>query len=847
MPGTKYSFEVRPTLPPNLSRLDELANNLIYSWDRKVRSLFYSIDPALWERCAHNPKVFLRRVAQPRLDKLAADQTFLHHFSEVLAAYDKYLASNGAQLAGENLDIQHDRIAYFCMEYGLHESLSLYSGGLGILAGDHCKAASDLGLPLLAVGLMYRLGYFTQTIDSNGQQEAHYQPAVLENLPIHPAKDAAGQEVVVHVSIANRSVAARVWQVDVGHVRLYLLDTDLPENGSQDRAITYQLYGGDAGTRITQEIVLGIGGVRALRALGISPSAWHINEGHAAFLILERCREHVAGGLDFEAALELTAASTVFTTHTPVPAGHDVFPRDLVTLHFNKFAADMGITIERLLELGRSNLHDDGLNMTAMALRCSRRHNAVSRVHRHVAASMEGYIWPQIPAEDSPMDYVSNGVHVPTFIAREWVALLDANYPNWRNHMREPTFWARTVEDIPDHRFWSLRQSLKSEMLRDVGELLQRQYIRNNAGRVRVDSMLRVLSATNTDVLVLGFARRFVTYKRALLLFRDPQRLARLLDNPERPVIILFSGKAHPLDRPAQDMVKELYAFTQYPDFVNKVFFLEGHDIALERKLVTGVDVWLNTPEYPLEASGTSGQKAAINGVINLSILDGWWADGYDGSNGWAISPHDPSLDADYRNRIEAEELLDTLEHKVIPLYYDHIQKGYSDKWVQLSKHSMKTVLPRFNAHRMVHEYLRRFYIPAIRHGRALNAEQAQPARTLAIWKGKIRTHWPQVSLRWKNPPPAQAMAGTTASLSVLCTLDGLSATDVTLECLVYAHDGALISAYPFTPGETHGHETEFQLDLAPPGNGLLEFSVRMFPIHTLLAHRFEMGCMLWL
>ncbi len=847
MPGTRYSFEVRPTLPANLSRLDELANNLIYSWDRRIRGLFYFIDPALWDRSEHNPKVFLRRVAQERLDRLAADRAFLQQYAEVLAAYDKYQATNGALLAGEDLDLQHDCVAYFCMEYGLHESLRLYSGGLGILAGDHCKAASDIGLPFVAVGLMYRLGYFTQTIDGNGEQEVHYQPADLEDLPIRPAKDSAGHEVVVQVSIANRSVVARVWQLDVGHVHLYLLDTDLPENSSQDRAITYQLYGGDADTRIAQEIVLGIGGVRALRALGISPSVWHMNEGHAAFLALERCRERVAEGMDFETALELTAAGKVFTTHTPVQAGHDVFSRETMTLHFEKFAAEMGITLERLLDLGRTNAHENGFNMTALALRCSRRHNAVSRIHRQVASRMEGYIWPQIAPEESPLDYVSNGIHVPTFMAREWVLLLDTKYPNWRSHMPEPGFWSKTVADIPDHRFWSLRQSLKSEMLRGVGELLLRQYQRNNAGRVHTDNMLQAIDRASNDVLILGFARRFATYKRALLLFRDPQRLARLLNDPKRPVVILFSGKAHPNDRPAQQMIKDLYAFTQQPEFENKVFFLEGHDMALERKLVTGVDIWLNTPEYPLEASGTSGQKAAINGVINLSVLDGWWADGYDGSNGWAIAPHDISLDAEYRDRIEAEELLDLLEREVIPQYYDRGQKGYSEKWVLLSKRSMQTVLPRFNAYRMVFEYLRRFYIPAIHHSRALATDNAGPARALAAWKGRVRAHWPHVSLRWLAHPPEQARAGETTHLAVIAELGGLDPMDVCLECLVYAHDGALISAYPFSAAGTQGHETLFRLDLAPPSNGLLQLSVRMFPTHALLAHRFEMGCMLWL
>ncbi|MGE5626093.1 MAG: alpha-glucan family phosphorylase [Bacillota bacterium] len=847
MPGTRYTLEVHATLPPALSRLTELAGNLIYSWDRQIRGLFYFIDPDLWASCEHNPKVFLRRVSQQRLDQLAVDPAFLHQYADVLTAYERYLAQSNETLAAEGLDIDHGQVAYFCMEYGLHESLRLYSGGLGVLAGDYCKAASDLSLPFVAVGLMYHLGYFTQTIDADGEQQAHYQPADLEDLPVEPALDAAGTEIRVHITVANRDVAARVWKVAVGHVQLLLLDTDVPENTSQDRSITYQLYGGDDSMRIAQEIVLGIGGVRALRALGFSPSVWHINEGHAAFLILERCREHAVRGLDWQTSIELVAAETVFTTHTPVPAGHDVFSRELMLLHFERFAEELGVSFDRLFKLGASPQNHDSFNMTALALRGSRRHNGVSRVHHKVAARMEGYVWPQVPPEENPIEYVNNGVHVPTFLARRWVALLDEEHPEWRRRLTDLSYWPDVLRGLSDRRFWDLRQALKCDTLRDIRSFIQRQYQRNNVGRLRTETMLRALDDSQANTLLIGFARRFATYKRALLLFQDAARLAKLLNDPERPVIVLFSGKAHPQDRPAQEIIKELNRYTQDPEFAGKVFFIEGHDIALERKLVTGVDLWLNTPAYPQEASGTSGQKAAVNGVINLSVLDGWWDEGYDGSNGWAIPPHDPSMEAEHRNHIEAEELLDILQREVVPLYYRRGTDGLPSDWIRMSKHSMESILPRYNSQRMVMEYLRRFYIPAFHQGRDLAKDDALEARELAAWKGRVRERWPHVNMHWLNAPPTRMRAGERLSLVVAAELDGLEPVEICVECRLENSDSRSTTTLAFEYSGKEGNTALFKLEIVPPANGLIHLTVRAYPVHPLLAHRFEMGCMLWL
>ena len=848
MPVIRHALEVRPTLPPPLARLEDLAGNLVYSWDRRVRGLFHFIEPELWARSEHNPTVFLRRVSQQRLDELAADNSFLERYRAVLDRFDHYLARQSQVLKDAGIPADEDLVAYFCMEYGLHESLQLYSGGLGVLAGDYCKAASDLSLPFVAVGLMYRLGYFTQTIDANGEQQVHHLPVKLKDLPVRIALDAQGKEIRITVHVAGRPVKVRVWHVPVGNVRLLLLDTDLAENSEDDRAITYQLYGGNKDIRIAQEIVLGIGGVRALRALGVDPSVWHMNEGHAAFLGLERCRERVAQGMGFDTAAELVAAATVFTTHTPVPAGHDVFSKDLMHSHLEWAAKDLKISFERLMQLGASPTGGEGgFNMTALALRLSRRHNGVSRVHRRVAAEMEGYIWPQVPPQDNPMDYVNNGVHVPTFMAREWIKLLDDEHPEWRNRMTDVEFWPGTLAKVSDERFWEIRRVLKREMLQGIRENLQRQYRRNHAGRGRLEQMLQALGDEQVDTLVLGFARRFATYKRALLLFHDPQRLLRLLQDRARPLVLLFAGKAHPQDKPAQHIIKELNRYAQLPEYAGKIFFIEGHDIAVERHLVSGVDLWLNTPFYPLEASGTSGQKAAINGVLNLSVMDGWWEEGYDGRNGWAIPAHDPALDADYRSRVESEELLDILERDVLPLYYRRDSAGLPRAWIAMARHSMASILPRYTSERMVLDYLRRFYLPARSQGTALNGHDGGAARDLAGWKERVRKSWPQVTAKWATPPPAQVNTGESLHLAFSARLAGLDPTDLRAEAVLENTETCKRDLVAFKATGKQDGNVRFELELVPPCNGLLDLSVRLYPCNPALAHPFEMGCMLWL
>jgi starch phosphorylase len=851
MTATRYTLEVHPQIPARIHRLRELANDLLYSWDRQVRGLFYRLDPELWESCGHNPKVFLRRVAQQRLERAAENRIFMQDYNRVLSAYDTYLQGPGKNSAEEYLDPKEDLVAYFCAEFGFHESVQLYSGGLGILAGDHCKAASDLGIPFVAVGMLYRQGFFTQSIDGQGKQNAHYHPTDFADLPIAPATDAQGGEIHVELALPNRQVRLKVWKAKAGHIDLYLLDSDLTENSEADRRISHQLYGGDTQTRIEQEMALGIGGVRALRAIGLQPTVWHINEGHAAFMILECCRELTAGGLDFDSALEATAANVVFTTHTPVPAGHDTFDHDLMRTYFAAFVKELGINIDTFLSLGSTPSAQGGFNQTSLAFRGSRFRNGVSRIHGGVAARMAGYVWPQIPREDNPIGYVTNGVHVPTFLAREWANLFDMRFGGgWGNELLNEDYWRR-IDEIPDHSFWSLRQSLKAEMLSNVRRRLGVQLRRNGCSEALVERLSANLSPQRTDILTIGFARRFATYKRATLIFSDPIRLARLLNDSDRPILIIFAGKAHPHDLPAQELIRSIHEISRQPQFEGKIILLEGYDQALARNLVSGVDVWLNTPEFPMEASGTSGQKAGINGVINLSVLDGWWGEGFNGENGWAITPHGGGRERTTRDHEEAQELLDILENQVVPLYYTRNGQGHSEAWVKKAKLSMISVLPRFNAQRMVMNYVRDYYSPARKNRLVMSGNGYARAREIAQWRKKLDRHWPKVRLRRLDDATQTIAAGAALRIRVAAFLDGLSTEDVLIECLVGTENenGEFEShdAYVFTVGEQKDQgEVEFNLDLAPRLPGLQQYCIRMFPFHPALSHRFETGCMLW-
>ena len=835
-----------------MKRLEELANDLFYSWDRQVRRLFTRLDRDVWGSCGHNPKKFLRRISQQRLETAADDRVFMEDFQRVLSAYDTYQQQGMHKGLEEHISPDNDLIAYFCAEFGFHESLPIYSGGLGILAGDHCKAASDLCIPFVGVGILYRQGYFNQTIDEHGNQISHYTPSDFHQLPVTQCVDKEGKPLLINIDFPDRKVFLHVWEARAGHIKLYLLDSDLEENQEHDRIITHQLYGGDKTTRIQQELVLGIGGVRALRALGIEPTVWHINEGHSAFQILERCRECVQQGLDFSQALEVTAAGTVYTTHTPVAAGHDIFDHGLISSYFRDYINELGIDMQRFLALGASPSNHGGFNQTAFALRGSRFHNGVSRIHGGVASKMESYIWPEVPPEENPISYVTNGVHLQTFLARDWSNLYDMRFGRaWRDELLNHDYWEQ-IEEIPDHSYWSLRQSLKTELFENVLQRALLQYRRNGCSEALMEKLTRNLAPGKSDILTVGFARRFATYKRAALLFSDPERLSRLLSDPERPMLLIFAGKAHPSDLPGQQLIRTIHEFSLRPEFIGHILLLEGYDLALGRKLVSGVDVWLNTPEYPLEASGTSGQKAGMNGVINLSVLDGWWAEGYNGENGWAIAPHEPHFEADYRNHEEANELLNLLENKVIPSYYDRNSQGYSESWVKMSKASMKSCIPNFNAQRMVKDYIINCYGPASRQHKRLLENDFNGARELADWKARVNKSWPSVKLQRTGKSTDSLMSGENLKLEISASLGELSATDVVVECIVGTeseHEKFIVHETIQLKSTGTGKDGMilFELNLEPPLAGLQFYKLRVYPSHPLLSHRFETGHIIWL
>ncbi|MDR9425380.1 MAG: alpha-glucan family phosphorylase [Marinobacter sp.] len=846
--ATQFRLEARPHIPEGIARLESLANDLFYSWDSGVRSLYARIDSQLWQKVEHNPKLFLRRVSQAHLDDAAENQAFLAEYRRVLANYDAYVQSGPGHEVLEVMNPDTTLVAYFCAEFGFHESFPIYSGGLGILAGDHCKAASDLSLPFVAVGLLYQQGYFIQTIDAVGHQVARYQSHSSDELPITPVEN-DGEQLMVSVPFRGRDVYARIWQAQVGHMRLYLLDADTPDNSNEDRRLTLQLYGGDTSTRISQEMLLGIGGTRVLSALGIQPTVWHINEGHAAFQILERCRSTMALGLPFDAALEAVAACTLFTTHTPVAAGHDIFPRDLMADYLGPYIEASGLEFERIFALGNRH-HSDQFNMTSLGLRGSRFHNGVSRIHGRVASEMEAGIWPQVPPEENPIGYITNGVHAATFLAPEWTSLFDIQAPNWKSELRNTEFW-NFIDKIPDYHYWSVHKALKQQMTEFIGRRLERQHSRNGTGQSVTRRMTAKLTSPEKDAMVIGFARRFATYKRATLIFSDLPRLERILTNPDRPVVLVFAGKAHPQDHPGQQLIKVIHDLSMQPSLFGHIVLLEDYDQAMARRLLSGVDVWLNTPEYPKEASGTSGEKAAMNGAVNLSVLDGWWGEGYDGSNGWAITPRNTELDPEFRNREEARDLLDLLEHEVVPLYYNRAAQGYSEGWVSRSKASMKTITPRFNAQRMVMDYATNYYQPATRQGLRLMQNQGELARELADWKARIRSAWHGVSIKVRGCVEERCNWDEEVELTVELDLNGLAPEDVRVECMVTVecsgtHADPGPDSFLLQPAEELDGKTLFTARVTPPFPGLQTLRLRAYPYHEALTHPLEMGAMLW-
>ncbi|MEM9558427.1 MAG: alpha-glucan family phosphorylase [Acidobacteriota bacterium] len=712
---TRHVCEIE--LPREYDRLYELAYNLWWSWTPAARDLFGAVDRSKW---AHyrNPVELLINIDPKHWYELHEDDSFRSLYNDVVQEFDAYLhATGGTWFEHHHGTYDAGPVAYFSMEYGLHQSLQIYSGGLGVLSGDHCKSASDLGLPFVGVGLLYRRGYFMQTIDAEGYQQHIYPEFDFTRLPLRPIATSSGQELRVKVELPGRTLEVLLWLAQVGRVPLILLDTDLPENDPADRPITNQLYVRGREMRILQEIVLGVGGVKALRALGVEPGVWHLNEGHSAFLQLERVLERVKAGSTPHGALEALRPDSVFTTHTPVPAGNETFDRSLVTKYFEAWCDEVGMPVDELLELGRGHEGDSQFNLTAFALRTSSWANGVSQLNAEVASEMWHHLLPA--GNGQPIHAVTNGVHARTWLGPEMQRLLRRHVDeDWEAKLHQPQAW-RAVLEVEDRRIWSTHLEQKERLGRFTRSRLQEQFARHGASP---DELRAVGGSYDPEALTIGFARRFATYKRASLVFSDLQRLEAILTDDERPVQLIFAGKAHPADRPGQQLIQRIFELSRSEALAGRVFILENYDMRMGRMLVQGVDVWLNTPRRPMEASGTSGQKVGMNGGLNFSIADGWWPEGFDGNNGWVIDAGNGGVDDAEQDRRDAAALYDILEHQILPLYYQRDEQGLPRGWIARMKDAMATITPQFSASRMVAEYADRAYVPAARRGQERDA-----------------------------------------------------------------------------------------------------------------------------
>jgi starch phosphorylase len=702
-------------LPHRIARLEELAYNFWWSWHREARDLFKMLDYTLWRTTSHNPVQMLLEVTPERLTRIASDPLFLRRYDAVVMSLDADLRNGHLWFPTHYPDLTDRPVAYFSAEFGLHRSLPIYSGGLGVLAGDHCKEASDIGLPFVAVGFLYEMGYFRQRITPDGWQEASYPHFDPREVAIREALCEDESCLFVPVGLNNQTVHLKIWHVRVGHAHLYLMDADNDRNAPWERELTRRLYGGDQEMRIQQEIVLGVGGMRVIRALGINPLAYHLNEGHSAFLVLERARELVEAGHSFEDAREQVKATTLFTTHTPVAAGHDVFHYHLIEKYFNNYWPRLGLSREEFLKLGHHENNRHGFNMTALAMRMCGQRNAVSELHSQVSRRMWRSLWPEKEEDEVPIDRVTNGIHVPSWIGGAMHRLYRRHLsPNWIERHDDPTLWERIL-DVPDHELWNAHVHLKGKLMTFMRERSRR---RRMEGAMTPEQVLCSGTFLDPDALTIGFARRFATYKRATLLFHDLERLKRLLHDRYRPVQFIFSGKAHPADDAGKRLLQEIYNTAKDPSTGGRIAFIEDYDMQVARYLVQGVDVWLNTPRRPYEASGTSGQKVALNGIPNLSVLDGWWAEGYNGANGWAIDPGVRYEHPAMQDAADAESLYSLLENEVVPLFYGRDADDVPRDWVRIMKEAIRTAVPVFCTRRMVKEYTEKFYVPsALRTG----------------------------------------------------------------------------------------------------------------------------------
>ncbi len=843
---------VKPVLPDALQGLQNVAKNLWFSWNPDAGMLFRSLDPDLWEASGHNPVKLLADLSRERMEEIVSDAVLMNRIQQLERDFEDYVGNTKAYSFNLDRPINY-RIAYFSMEYGIHESLPIYSGGLGILAGDHLKSSSNLGIPLAGVGLLYQKGYFTQYLNVDGWQQESYPDNDFYNLPVTPVRDAAGKPAWFELEFPGETVKVLIWRVQVGRISLYLLDTNHPDNTSAARQITAELYGGDAETRIRQEIVLGIGGARALHLMGLWPSVYHLNEGHAAFAGLERMRQTMQTyRVSFDVALRSVAASTVFTTHTPVPAGIDLFSPDLVERYFSSYMQSLGMSVGDLLDLGRENPGDvrSPLSMAVLAIRISRGVNGVSKIHGQVARAMWRGLWPDVDDEDVPIDHVTNGVHIPSFVSRD-MADLFARYlgKGWIEEPDNNKIWSR-IHNIPHDELWTVHETRRERLVIFCRRRVWDQMKARGATAFDTDKSRNIL---NPEALTIGFARRFAPYKRASLLFTDMDRLKTIVGNKDRPIQFIFAGKAHPRDNMGKELIKNLVHHARSDSFRRSMVFLEDYDINIARYLVQGVDVWLNNPRRPLEACGTSGMKAAANGALNLSILDGWWPEAYDGSNGWAIGDYEEYDDQTTQDTAEARMIYELLEREVIPLFFDRGPDGLPHGWIEMMKNSMKSICGRFNSHRMVEEYTQRYYVPAGNSHQMLGEDRLSRAKELAAWKKRVLSHWKGVQvLEVSEPQQDKLSLGETLAVEATIQLGALEEQEVLVDlCFgpVHSDTGRIhdrsITAMMQSEKISEG-VWRFRGNIPCEDTGVYGYAVRILPFHPLLLNPLIMNLVTW-
>ena len=737
---------VKSQLPKRIGKLYDISNNMWWSWNTEFLRLFKNLDIDLWEKCEKSPIKFLKLVSQDKLEKASKDDVFLKQYDKIVNDFENYMDSKSTYFSKKYPDNKDDLIAYFSAEYGLDETMPMYAGGLGILSGDHLKSASDMGIPLVAVGLLYKKGYFHQEIDGQGKQKTVYKDIDLSYLPLKPVKDKNGDDLIITLKMPLKKLSLKAWKVEVGRVNLYLLDSDFDENVEEYRDITTTLYGGDQERRIQQEMCLGMAGVSLLEKLGYNPSVYHMNEGHSAFLTLELIKNIIkTKEISFDLAKDIVTAKTVFTTHTPVPAGNDIFPIELVLKYFDKFWTKLGISKEKFLELGMkpNDTEKNTFNMGILALKIAGRKNGVSKLHGAVSRELFSDVWPTIPSNETPIDYVTNGVHTCSWLAPTIKDLYNEYLrPYWQDNIQDDEIW-KDIYKIPNDKLWEIHMSRKEKVLKIVKESTTNRLRKANYSYDEID---KIVGGLDPNILTIGFARRFATYKRATLIFRDLERITKIFNEKNMPVQIIFAGKAHPQDTEGQELIKYIHELSLKPQFKGKVFILENYNIGMSRYLISGVDVWLNNPRRPLEASGTSGQKAAINGVINFSVLDGWWAEGYDQKNGWAIGTNAEYQSNEEQDEEDAKSLYYTLENKIIPLYYAKNEKGYSDKWLDIMKNCIVSNAGRFSTARMLQDYLQKLYIPLCNLGNKY-FEDLNNVVEYEEWKNKVSKQWKNLKL----------------------------------------------------------------------------------------------------